>query len=273
MTAETVSTGKLSAAARDLLERYVRELRFLLQACPAVDPVEVEAEVRSHIDQELADAPAPVSSERLDQILARLGSPTQFVPIDELPWWRRTLIRLRMGPSSDRWALGVFIVWAIGLVLLPVEGIGALPIFLSFLLARAVLAMTEEAESALRWRRWLVYPALLSIYLPLLAIVMGWAALAASIPGFRGAPWWRDIDYTQAARLESPMTLFASGTAGIGVWWAILGVVLLLFPALPQWIFRPFLARSPRKVGLVLLCLGVVLALLGLIGIGASLNV
>jgi len=172
MTAE-VTSGKLSAAARDLLERYVRELRFLLQACPAVDPAEVEAEVRSHIDQELADAPTPVSSERLDAILARLGSPTQFVPIDELPWWRRTLIRLRMGPSSDRWALGVFIMWAIGLLLVPVFGVGLLLIFASFLLARGVLAMSEEVGSQLAWRRWLVYPSLLSFYVPVLTVIIG----------------------------------------------------------------------------------------------------
>ncbi|MGB7158543.1 MAG: hypothetical protein WBD40_10790 [Tepidisphaeraceae bacterium] len=266
MTAD-ITSGKLSDAARQALERYVRELRFLLQGCPTVDAAEVEAEVRQHIDQELADAPQPVSSERLDAILTRLGSPTQWVPIDELPWWRRTMIRLRMGPSSDRWALGVFIVWALGLLLLPAEGFGLLLLFVSFLLARAVVAMSDEAGSQLVWRRWLVYPSLLTVYIPLLAAVMFWAASAAAIPLFRGAHWRRDLQPEEVARLEDPFTVIFSGAAGLGAWWVIVGAALVLFPRLPQWLFNPFFRRSARKLGVVLLAVGMLSALIGGFGV------
>jgi hypothetical protein len=265
MTAD-MTGGKLSDAARQLLDNYVRELRFLLQGCPTIDVSEVEADVRQHIDQELADAPQPVSSERLDAILARLGSPTQWVPMDELPWWRRAMIRLRMGPSSDRWALGVFIVWVIGLLLIPAEGFGLLLIFAAFLLARAVLAMSEEAGSQLRWRRWLVYPSLLSVYLPLLAYGLLWATVAGAIPVMLAGEWRRELGHDAMVRLEDPVTLVSFGAAGLGVWWIIVGTVLLLFPRLPQWIFRPFLHHSARRFGLVLLMLGALVALAGVVG-------
>jgi hypothetical protein len=63
MTADAKS-GKLSDAARQLLERFLCELRISLQRCRSVDRNEVEADVKQHIDQELADAPAPVSGSR-----------------------------------------------------------------------------------------------------------------------------------------------------------------------------------------------------------------
>ena len=270
MTADTLTGGKLSDAARQVLERYVRELRFLLQACPTIDPAEVEAEVRSHIDQELADAPTPVSSERLDAILMRLGSPTQWVPIDELPWWRRVLIRLRMGPSSDRWALGVFFMWVLGLLLVPVYGFGLLLIFASFLFARAVLAMSEESGAQLAWRRWLVYPSLLSLYVPAITFSLGWAALAAGIPFV--VTGQRVAKHYEYARIEHPITVLSSGAVGVGVWWIILGIILFLFPRLPHVIFRPFFVRASRKVGVALMCVGAMVALIGLIGLVAWLS-
>jgi hypothetical protein len=272
MTADTLSGGKLSDAARQALERYVRELRILLQGSPTIDPAEVEAEVRSHIDQELADAPAPVSSERLDAILARLGSPTQWVPIDELPWWRRALIRLRMGPQSDRWALAVFIMWALGLLLVPAYGIGLLLIFASFLFARAVLAMSEEVGSQLMWRRWLVYPSLLSFYLPLMTWLLGFAAFLGGVPVLIAHEWQRNLTPEESHRLEHPTSILFGAAAGLGLWWIVIGIVLLLYPRLPQVLFRPFFARSPRKAGAVMLIVGAMTALAGVIGLAAWLS-
>ena len=83
MTADAI-TGKLSETARQILERYLWELRISLQGCRSVDPAEVEADVKQHIDQELADQPAPVSGDQLDEVLRKLGSPWQWVPAEEL---------------------------------------------------------------------------------------------------------------------------------------------------------------------------------------------
>jgi hypothetical protein len=272
MTADAINGGKFTDAARQALERYVSELRFLLRGCSTVDPAEVEAEVRSHIDQELANSPHPVSSERLDAILARLGSPTQWVPIDELPWWRRALIRLRMGPASDRWALGVFALWVLGLMLLPAAGLGLFAIVASFLLARAVLAMSEEAGSQLMWRRWLVYPSLLSVYVPLITLVLGLGGFAAALPSEAGGQWRRDLGADELARVEHPVSALFSGVAGLGVWWVIVGVTLLLVPRLPSRIFHPFFTRPARRRGVALLSMGVLLSLTGAIGLIAWLS-
>src|SRR5262245_44509775 len=100
-------TSRFSLAAQQMLEQYLHELRIALRGCGMVDPRDVESDVRLHIDQELAEQPAPISGEQLGAILNKLGSPTQWVPIDELPWWRRILVRLRVGPASDRWAIKV----------------------------------------------------------------------------------------------------------------------------------------------------------------------
>jgi len=177
-----------------------------------------------------------------------------------------------MGPSSDRWALGVFAIWAIGLLLVPAEGFGLLPIFASFLLARAVLAMSEEAGSQLRWRRWLVYPSLLSVYLPLVVVALGWAVCAAAIPEVVAHEWRRELERDAIRLLEHPLTLSFSGAAGLGVWWVIVGIVLLLLPRLPQWLFRPFLHGSTRKVGFAFLLIGAFVAVAGGIGTAVALN-
>src|SRR5215471_1627559 len=121
MTAE-ITGVKLSDSAKQLLDRYLRELRISLQGSRSVDPGEVEAEVRQHIDQELVDAQQPVSGERLGEVLNKLGSPVQWVPLDELPWWRRVIIKLRMGPTSDRWAFALFTLFVLGLLLVPADG-------------------------------------------------------------------------------------------------------------------------------------------------------
>jgi hypothetical protein len=244
MTADSL-TPKLSDAARELFQKYLWELRLSLKGCSSVDPAEVEADVKQHIDQELAGEPAPVSGEKLGEILRKLGSPWQWVPIEELSWWRRIVLRLRTGPSDLRLSAAVFALLVLGLIFVPLTW----PFLLaSFLLARATLAMTAEAEKELGWQRWLVYPPLIVIYIPILLFVLGWPLAAAGtfvddLTRSRGTnPFsgqsWRAIP-------EEPFIVAACFTA-LTAWWAVVTAVVFVWPTLPMNVFRPMLGRVRR---------------------------
>ena len=250
MTADAIS-GKLSDAARQLLERYLWELRISLQGCRSVDPKEVEADVKQHIDQELADAPAPVSGDQLDEVLRKLGSPWQWVPVEELSWWRRIVVKLRTGPNDLRLGALVMTLLVLGLIFVPLTW----PFLLgSFLLARATIAMIAEREKELGWQRWLIYPPLVIVYLPLLVALIAWPGLAGALAAeladdrstnpFSGQPW----EYLP----DVPFVLSMTATA-LSAWWSLLLSAVLVWPTLPMHVFRPFVGRVRRAVALLLL--------------------
>jgi len=80
----------LTNEAQGQLERYLRQVRSALSGHSSVDALEVERDIRGHIDAELAGKPEPVDSRILSGVLERLGAPDQWVPADELPVWRRS---------------------------------------------------------------------------------------------------------------------------------------------------------------------------------------
>jgi hypothetical protein len=267
MTADAI-TGKLSDTARQLLERYLWELRISLRGCRSVDPDEVEADVKQHIDQELADQPAPVNESTLGAVLRKLGSPWQWVPVEELTWWRRMVLRLRTGPTDLRLGAACFALMILGLIFVPLTW----PFLLaSFLLARATVAMMSEREKELGWQRWLVYPPLIILYLPVLAFVLGWplvfGASAEDIVHRRGVnPWtgqsWRALP-------EIPF-IIASVVAAMSAWWTILTAVCFVWPTLAMNLFRPMFGRVRRWRAAVLF---VLLAIVAFASMGALSNI
>lgn len=98
---------------------YFRKVRACFTSTGAGDPDEIIADLQEHVNQELKDSDGPVSGEEMQAVLDRLGSPQQWVNEEELPWWRRTLMRIRKGPQDWRLAyaslgllmLGVLLGW------------------------------------------------------------------------------------------------------------------------------------------------------------------
>ena len=69
-----------------------------------MDASEVEQNITEHIENELGESSGPVSCDALNAVLGRLGSPQQWVPEEELPWWRKGIRTLSPGPEDWRLA-------------------------------------------------------------------------------------------------------------------------------------------------------------------------
>ena len=88
--------------ARSRLDEYLREVRWSLRGCRSVDAGEVESNVREHVDSAFGEAAGPVDVDELDGVLNELGSPLQWVAVEDLPWWRRMLVKWRSGRGGNR---------------------------------------------------------------------------------------------------------------------------------------------------------------------------
>ena len=74
----------LSNEAQLHLDHYLQQVRRCLQGCKSVDADDVERDVQEHIAVEFEDKEEPVTLSELETVLERLGSPSQWIPEDEL---------------------------------------------------------------------------------------------------------------------------------------------------------------------------------------------
>ena len=159
------------------LANYLQQVRALAGS-PDVNPDEIEADIREHVENELRTAPRPIEWTALDAVLTRLGPPSQS-GAGEPSLLRRTgfLLRERLRGAraslGDRlhaareavwrrpedWRLayltfGVFVVGMLTFVLFPIF------LFVSYFLGRAGSPTSEregwnsERESGSFTRRW-----------------------------------------------------------------------------------------------------------------------
>ncbi|QJW96530.1 hypothetical protein [Frigoriglobus tundricola] len=183
----------LSPDAADRFDDYLRQTRAALARSPDVNPDDIEADIREHVERELLGAPRPVPLAALDAVLARLGPPSQWGTGDDPTLWfrathllrgartaavaqaRRVRFTLWSGPEDWRLAYLSFGVFALGVltfgVLLPV----CLPV--SYLLSRAGLAHAREKGLVLgTGRKWLLYPPVVLVSATLLIAAIVWPA-------------------------------------------------------------------------------------------------
>ena len=81
---------KLSLNAQKSFDDYLNQVKACLKGVKSVDSDEIQQHITEHIENELADSTEPVGSESLDEVLKKLGSPQQWVPEDELSWWKNS---------------------------------------------------------------------------------------------------------------------------------------------------------------------------------------
>lgn len=252
----------LSDSAKKCLDGYLQQIRTYLRGCKTVDADEVERNVIEHIESEFEGATTAVSFEELDVVLQRLGSPRQWVPEEEISWWRKAILRLRTGPEDWRLAYISFGLLIAGFVILP-SFIVLIPA--SFIVARAALSEAGDI-SKLKAQKWLIYPSLIIVYSFVLFWLLAWPAFALTTAAYE---WEHNVrsSYPQFADdLHYWIMATSFIIAGLGLWWIILGGLLLKWWSFLQVLFKPFASRFSRKWALVLLLieLGLMIPSLGL---------
>ncbi|NQV35989.1 MAG: hypothetical protein HQ515_25075 [Phycisphaeraceae bacterium] len=242
---------EMNLSAQKTLDQYLRQVHAYLRGSASVDAGDVEQSIHEHVETELADVSRPVTAEQLTDVLKRLGSPRQWVPEEELPWWRRMILHWQVGPDEWRLAYLSFALLLIGLTgLSSGSPIGVL-ILGSALLSRAALSTVDDLQ-VLKGQKWLLYPGLFTVYGPLALFIMFWPVgilipFVVDIDQFPGLYniWQRLFD----SSVESYFYVFIAGTLMMGVaalWWIAAGFIAL---ARLQWIktiFYPF-AESLRR--------------------------
>lgn len=299
---------ELTLGAQQRLDSYIEELRRVLGDDGKADPRDVERDVRDHIQTALASTSGPVDEPQLDQVLRSLGAPAEWVEHPDLPWYARSpkawlhpakeyasekIHHFAAGPESYRMPYLSLLTLGLGLILGLLSGddetglaICLVAALGAFVLARAAIAI-QPKESLPNGQKWLLSPALLTVYLPLLIVIVSWPVVVGGIlvaqspltkltqaelnrirlleqkaSGItlldsQGHPVVQDYDsrivlsnaLIHELKKEQQDLLSELGYPLILVllWWFVLGVLSLSMPNTVRTIFAPFSPRAVRR--------------------------
>jgi hypothetical protein len=242
---------EMNCSAQKTLDQYLRQVHAYLRGSASVDALDVEQSIHEHVETELADASRPVTTEQLTDVLKRLGSPRQWVPEEELPWWRRMILHWQVGPDEWRLAYLSFALLLVGLIGL-FSGSPLLVLVLgSVLLSRAALSTVDDL-GVLKGQKWLLYPGLLAVYIPLALFMMFWPVgilipFVVDIDQFPGLYhiWQRLFD----SSVDSYFYVLIASTLVVGVaalWWIAAGFIALTQLQRIKMVFFPFAESLSR---------------------------
>jgi hypothetical protein len=258
-------------------DEYLDHARAALAGCTEVSPEDIEQDVRAHIAAEFPPGSGWVRLDQLEAVLVRLGRPDQWVTDEDRPAWRRSIDwvrtrpaavgrrvrvateRLRHGPDDWRLAYITFGLLLVGIFLFPLLVV-LLPA--SYLVGRAALSRARDAGQTLGGQKWLIYPPLLIVSVPLLLGLLLWPL---GVGGAIADDVCRHNRDSIQAVLELPRGLcefltyvYCMGGA-LSVWWVILGGVFLVAKRLPAALFPPLISKPGHSFGAWLFAPGVVL--------------
>lgn len=256
----------LTPDAQLRLDLYMTGVRRAV-AGTSIDPAEVERDIREHIDSALRETDAPVSRATLDEVLARLGDPGQWVPDEEIPAWRRVWRRVAYGPEEWRLPYLSFASFVLGLVLLPV-GVGIVFLIAAWVMSRAALHLPSMQPESDRARKWLLYPplAFFAILFALLIVAGAAVPLIAWGVGNRGVLAIFDAEWVPR---EEQYQLYAGWVlASFAAWWIVLAPLVAVFIRPVRWLFAPFANRLRRAHAILLAAAGAVLGIAAALVLG-----
>ena len=121
----------------------------------------------------------------------------------------------------------------------------------SFCVSRAALVVIANRDE-LGGQKWLIYPPLLFIYIPVAIVMFGWPTLLYKI--------------NNSVTEQGPELAEGLRVAAMGLWWIVLGLAFCIWPSLLRTIFRPFADKFKRKEAVLLMVIGLVLIILGVGG-------
>jgi len=191
------------------LSEYLRQVRAVLAGSADVNPDEIEADIREHVDNELRGTAAPVGPAQLEGVLTRLGPPAQWGAGQSQSFFRRVNQQIRerlrlgerlgharqalwRGPEDWRLAYLTFGVFAVG-----VFTVVAFPLCLAvaYFLGRAGIALAREKGVDLgAGRKWLLYPPVTTVSLILLSGVVAVPIIAGGVTGAQVAEAVRRVE-------------------------------------------------------------------------------
>ena len=226
---------ELTPPARDALKAYLERVRVSLRGT-SVDADEVERDVQEHIDVALNGRSVPVSAADLSDVLGRLGSPDQWVPDEEVPFWRRAVTRISHGPEDWRLSYLCFVFTVLGLVFAPLGGV--LLWIPAYLLGRAAHEYAAATGESLGPRRWLTDLPLVVVALLLLGCLLAgplWIPVAIAIQ----ENYLGDLvssDLTGPREAIKTISLFG---ATVGLWWMMLAPLAAFGQRTVRWLLLP----------------------------------
>jgi len=226
---------ELTHEAQDALKTYLERVRLSLRGT-SVDADEVVRDVQEHIDVALDGRSEPISAVDLSDVLERLGSPDQWVPDEEVPFWRRAMQRIHHGPEDWRLSYLCFGFTVLGLAFAPFGGVVLwIP---AYLLGRAAHEYAAARGESLGPRRWLTDLPLVAVALSLLVCLLAgplWIPVAIAVEeNYIGELVGRDL--TEFQEMAKTVSLFA---ATIGLWWMILAPLAALGQRTVRWLLLP----------------------------------
>lgn len=249
----------LTPEAKKKFDDYLHRMRASLHGRPAVEPEEVEQNVLTHVEEALADVPAPVGQERLGEVLAQLGPPERWLPDDERAVWRRVVDRFMTGPEDWRLAYISLAITFLMIVFLPVGGI--LLLIPGFMVSRAYVELLEDRGETLGARKWLVLPPIV-----LLMGLIGLGALlgpAGLIGGALSEVGVRELGWNPENRAERVRIFSGLVAIGTGAWWIVLSGLFAMLVRPFRAMFQPLTARLRAGHAVVLTIAGAIVAGLG----------
>ncbi len=264
---------ELSEKAQKSLEEYLDQVKRSLKGVKHIDADEIVQNVNEHIENELGDMTEPVSSEKLDTVLEKLGSPLQWVPEEEISWWRKFIMRIYSGPEDWRLAYLSFGLLLIAFLFHSKFSFSVFVILVvaSFIVSRAALAAADD-RNELRGQKWLIYPSLIAGYITILSFILTWPLIPIFnlfVPKYVALleATYSGIEERDMVEVTSFIVGSVLSAASLGVIWIGYGLILLnkKHQNRIRTIFKPFTDRFNRKWSLVIIFLGTGLLVVSII--------
>jgi hypothetical protein len=249
---------KLSLNAQKTLDDYINQVKAYLKGIKSVDAEEIVQNINEHIENELTDAVEPMGSETLNEILLKLGSPQQWVPEEELSWWKKFVLRLRTGPEDWRLAYLSFGLFIIGFLLPPAF---LLLVPASYLVSRAAMSLSNH-NIQVKAQKWLIYPSLIVVNIFIFLMLLLWPLIISINIGYGLEHSVRQSFYQFQDDLHYWIMACSLISSSLGLWWLILATILMRKKNILKMFCWPFTDTITRKLLFLLWLAGLVMMII-----------